>query len=179
MRQRGCVVWFTGLSGSGKSTVAHALELELMNQGHAAFVLDGDNVRRRLNADLGFSGKDRTENIRRIAEVAGLFADAGIICITAFISPFREDRRRAREVIGKDRMFEVYLGTTIEECEKRDPKGLYKKARGGEIPDFTGISSPYEPPLEPELEINTGECSVDEAVARLVSEFRARKYLQT
>lgn len=177
LRQRGCVVWFTGLSGSGKSTVAHALEARLFREGHAAFVLDGDNIRRRLNANLGFSEADRHENIRRVAEVAHLFAEAGIICIAAFISPFCSDRDKARALIGAERMFEVYLSTPLNECERRDPKGLYAKARAGRIPEFTGLSSPYEPPPAPALEIDTTACGVDEAADRIFKALQARGVL--
>ena len=173
LKQRGVVVWFTGLSGSGKSTVAHALEHELVKQGHLAFVLDGDNVRRRLCADLGFSDEDRSENIRRIGELASLFADSGVICITAFISPFREDRKRARAIAGSNRFFEIYLSTPLEECERRDPKGLYKKVRAGEVKQFTGISSPYEAPEAAELILNTGELELTRCVKRIQAELRA------
>jgi adenylylsulfate kinase len=178
LKQRGVVIWFTGLSGSGKSTVAHALERDLVRQGHLAFVLDGDNVRRRLNADLGFSDHDRTENIRRIGEVASLFADSGVICISAFISPFREDRQRARSVAGDGRFFEIYLSTSIEECERRDPKGLYQKARAGEIGEFTGITSPYEAPENPELEIDTTAHSVDDSVGIILTALLQSGHLQ-
>jgi len=177
LRQRGCVVWFTGLSGAGKSTLAKALERKLFELGHPAFILDGDNMRRGLNRDLSFSHEDRTENIRRVAEVAKLFADAGMICIAAFISPFRKDREDARRIIGMERMLEVYLSTPIEVCERRDTKGLYKKAREGEVRDFTGISSPYEPPAQPDLEVDTVGCTVDEAVARIIDTFISRECL--
>lgn len=177
-RQRGCVLWFTGLSGSGKSTVAHAVEHELIRMGHAAYVLDGDNVRRRLNANLGFSDEDRHENIRRVGEVAHLFAEAGLVCLTSFISPFRADRELARSIIGHDRMLEVHLSTSIEQCEARDPKGLYKKARTGEIPEFTGVSSPYEPPEHPELSIDTSACTVEQSVQQVLAACRERGYLK-
>ena len=146
----GLVIWFTGLSGSGKSTIANELDLDLNSRGLKTYVLDGDNIRMRLNKDLGFSPEDRKENIRRISEVARLFADSGTIVITAFISPYLNDRKSARNVIGSD-FIEVFVNTPIEECIKRDPKGLYKKAMAGEIKGFTGIDAPYEEPLSPEI----------------------------
>ena len=161
----GAVIWLTGLSGSGKSTLGMALENELHALGKQVYVLDGDNVRFGLNADLGFSPEDRTENIRRIGEVANLMAQAGLICITAFISPYREDRERARKAAG-DRFVEVYVKADVATCEQRDPKGLYKKARAGEIPEFTGISAPYEEPDAPELVIDTAQ-SFDDCLAQL------------
>ena len=166
-RQKPVTVWFTGLSGSGKSTLAFSLERRLIDTGRACYVLDGDNVRHRLNRDLGFSPKDRAENIRRIAEVAQLMNDAGLIVITAFISPFREDRDMARGIIGAERFIEVFLDAGLQVCEQRDPKGLYKKARSGEIPGFTGISSPYELPEAPELTLNTGTLSVEQCLQLL------------
>ncbi|NQU58388.1 MAG: adenylyl-sulfate kinase [Rhodospirillales bacterium] len=156
---RGGVLWLTGLSGSGKSTLAMELEQVLHYGGYQVYVLDGDNVRGGLNADLGFSPHDRAENIRRIGEVAALFADAGVIVITAFISPYREDRELARSA-GKDQFHEVFIEADLDTCEQRDPKGLYKKARRGEIPEFTGISAPYEAPVNPALTLNTSELSV-------------------
>ncbi len=153
---KGAVIWLTGLSGSGKSTLGMALERELHEMGKQAYVLDGDNVRFGLNSDLGFSPEDRTENIRRIGEVSNLMAQAGQICITAFISPYREDRERARKAAG-DNFFEVYVKADVAMCEQRDPKGLYKKARAGEIPEFTGISAPYEEPDAAELVVDTAE----------------------
>ncbi len=164
---RGGVLWFTGLSGAGKSTLALALERELFRKGYQVYVLDGDNIRSGLNADLGFSPEDRAENIRRVGEVAALFADAGMIAISAFISPYRADRERARRAAG-DGFHEIYIHAPLEVCEQRDPKGLYKKARAGEIPDFTGISSPYEPPENPELVVPTHELSFEESLALLV-----------
>ncbi len=152
----GAVIWLTGLSGSGKSTLGMALENALHERGKQVYVLDGDNVRFGLNSDLGFSPEDRTENIRRIGEVANLMAQAGLICITAFISPYREDRERARKAAG-DRFIEVYVKADVATCEERDPKGLYKKARAGEIPEFTGVSAPYEAPDAPELVVDTRE----------------------
>jgi len=168
----GCVVWLTGLSGSGKSTIAMELERELFNLGRHAYVLDGDNLRHGLCSDLGFSHADRKENIRRAGEVAGLFADAGIICITAFISPYRSDRELARGITPPGRFLEVYLNAPIEVCEQRDPKGLYAKARRGDIKEFTGISAPYEAPLKPELELRTDQCSVGECLSLIMAELK-------
>lgn len=169
LKQRPATLWLTGLSGAGKSTIACALERRLIDCGHAAYVLDGDNVRHGLNGDLGFSPKDRTENIRRIAEVARLMNDAGILVITAFISPYIEDRDMARAIIsGSAGFLEVHVCTPMEVCEKRDPKGLYKLARRGELPDFTGISAPYEPPLAPLCSIDTARYCVDECVELLM-----------
>ena len=165
---KGGVLWLTGLSGAGKSTLAVALEERLYGLGYQAFVLDGDNVRHGLNANLGFSPEDRAENIRRIGEVAALFAGAGMIAITAFISPYRSDRKRAREAAG-ERYHEIHLHADLETCEKRDPKGLYKKARAGEIADFTGISAPYEAPEQPELVVDTSRKSVEQCLDELVS----------
>ena len=161
---RPVTVWLTGLSGSGKSTLAYALEKRLTDEGHACFVLDGDNIRHGLNRDLGFSADDRSENIRRIAEVAKLFNEAGLIVITSFISPFRADRASAKEIIGQDRFAEVFVDASLETCEQRDPKGLYARARKGEIPDFTGISSPYEAPEDAALVIDAGRIGVDDEV---------------
>lgn len=153
---KGAVVWLTGLSGSGKSTLSMALENELHALGKQVYVLDGDNVRFGLNGDLGFSPEDRTENIRRVGEVANLMAQAGLICVTAFISPYREDRERARKAAGGS-FIEVFVKADVATCEARDPKGLYKKARAGEIPEFTGISAPYEEPDAPELVVDTSQ----------------------
>jgi len=164
----GAVLWFTGLSGAGKSTLAMALQTRLFERGYQVFVLDGDNVRQGLNRDLGFSPAERTENIRRVAEVARLFADAGMIVITAFISPTREDRAMAREIVG-GRFHEVFVDAPLEECEARDPKGLYRKARAGEIPEFTGVSAPYETPDAAELTVSTARRSVDQSVSDLAS----------
>ncbi|MGH8809845.1 MAG: adenylyl-sulfate kinase [Noviherbaspirillum sp.] len=160
-------VWLTGLSGAGKSTVAYALEMMLLPQGHHCFVLDGDNIRHHLNSDLGFSSADRRENIRRAAEVARLMNDAGLIVVTSFISPSRDDRAMARAIIGEERFIEVHLSTSLEICESRDPKGLYAKARSGKIAEFTGLSSPYEPPLSPALDLDTGSLSLEEATRAL------------
>jgi len=164
LKQRPATLWLTGLSGAGKSTIACALERRLLDGGHAAYVLDGDNVRHGLNRDLGFSPQDRTENIRRIAEVARLLNDAGLIVITAFISPYREDREMARSIIGGDDFLEVHVNTPIQVCEERDPKGFYKLARAGELPAFTGISAPYEPPQDPLCTVDTAVNSIDECV---------------
>jgi len=166
-RQEPATIWLTGLSGAGKSTLAFALEKRLLEMGQASYVLDGDNVRHGLNRDLGFSPADRTENIRRIAEVARLMNDAGMIAITAFISPYREDREVARNVIGAENFIEVHVSTSLAVCEERDSKGFYKRARAGEMPGFTGISAPYEPPFDPVLALDTaatGTASCVEAV---------------
>lgn len=162
------VIWFTGLSGSGKSTVANQLEKELFTNGIRTYSLDGDNIRSGLNKGLTFSLEDRRENNRRIAEVAKLFMDAGMVTITAFISPLREDREEAKKVIGQDNFIEIFVNTPIEICEERDVKGLYKKARAGEIKNFTGISSPYEAPEYPAIEIRTEEETVEESVERII-----------
>lgn len=154
--QKGFVVWFTGLSGSGKSTLAREVEKELLRRGLHAFVLDGDNIRQGLNKDLDFSPAHRSENIRRIAEVAKLFQEANVACLTAFVSPYRADRDQVRSLLPPGRFIEVHCAATVEECEARDPKGLYKKARRGEISDFTGVSAPYEAPLAPALTLPTG-----------------------
>jgi bifunctional enzyme CysN/CysC len=165
---RGGVLWFTGLSGAGKSTLAMQLEQRLFASGHQVYTLDGDNLRRGLNRDLGFSPAERAENIRRIGEVAALFADAGLIVITAFISPYRADRARAREA-ALNGFHEIYLGASLGVCEQRDPKGLYRRARAGEIADFTGISAPYEAPLNPELVLDTGSLSIEQCLDQLVN----------
>ena len=165
--QSALTIWLTGLSASGKSTLAFALERHLINAGRACYVLDGDNVRHGLNGNLGFSHEDRTENIRRIAEVAHLMNDAGLIVITAFISPFIADREMARGIIGSDQFREVFVSTALEVCESRDPKGLYVKARDGRVPEFTGISSPYEAPGSPDLAVDMGHLEVGNAVLQL------------
>ncbi|MFJ7315186.1 adenylyl-sulfate kinase [Pseudomonas sp. NPDC098747] len=162
------VIWLTGLSGAGKSSIANALELALCDEGRHTYLLDGDNVRLGLCHDLGFSDKDRIENIRRISEVAKLFIDAGLIVITAFISPFVRDRALARDVIGKDNFVEVFVDTPLNECERRDPKGLYKKARQGLIKDFTGIDSAYEAPTNPQIRICTLEDDLETAARRII-----------
>jgi bifunctional enzyme CysN/CysC len=165
---RGCVLWLTGLSGSGKSTIASELERELFNRGCHTYILDGDNIRHGLCSDLGFSHEDRKENIRRIGEVARLLSDAGAICITAFISPYRADRDLARSILPRGRFIEVYVNAPVEICEQRDPKGLYAKARAGEIKNFTGVSAPYEPPADPEIELHTDRLAVPDSVATIL-----------
>jgi bifunctional enzyme CysN/CysC len=175
--QRPAVIWFTGLSGSGKSTISNALEQALVQRGHHSYLLDGDNVRHGLNKDLGFSDADRNENIRRIGEVASLFVDAGLLVITAFISPFRADRNKIRERIGDAQFIEIYLSTSLEDCELRDPKGLYKKARAGEIREFTGIDSPYEPPIAPQLTIDTSKQDLGTSVDQIVRYLENKGFL--
>jgi bifunctional enzyme CysN/CysC len=170
--QSGCVIWFTGLSGSGKSTIAAELERELFNKGRHTCILDGDNIRHGLCSDLGFSPKERTENIRRVGEVARLFADTGIICITAFISPYRADRDLARAIAPPGRFIEVFLNAPLEVCEQRDSKGLYARARAGELKQFTGISAPYEAPLKPEIELHTNALSVSECVTIILERLK-------
>lgn len=169
LHQRGLMVWFTGLSGSGKSTVAIALERELHRRGILCRILDGDNIRCGINNNLGFSEADRVENIRRIAEVSKLFVDTGIVTLAAFISPSNDIREMAARIIGKDDFLEVYVSTPLEECERRDVKGLYAKARRGEIKDFTGISAPFEAPLHPALTLDTSVLGVEESVSRLLA----------
>jgi adenylylsulfate kinase len=175
--QRGACVWLTGLSGSGKSTLAVAAEAELVGRGHLSYVLDGDNVRHGLNKNLGFSPEDRTENIRRIGEVAKLFTDAGVLVFTSFISPYRADRDAARALFEDGDFIEVYVDADVDTCESRDPKGLYKKARAGEIPEFTGISAPYEAPERPELVIRTGQQEIQQSLAELIAYLEGKGYL--
>ena len=165
--QKPCVLWFTGFSGSGKSTISDALEVRLHEMGFLSYLLDGDNIRHGLNQDLGFSDADRVENIRRIAEVSKLFVDAGLIVLTAFISPFRADREGARAIMGPGEFVEIYVDTPLAVCESRDPKGLYKKARAGLVKDFTGISAPYETPLNPALNLDTGVMSQEACLKSL------------
>jgi adenylylsulfate kinase len=165
---RGAVLWLTGLSGSGKSTIGHRVERMLIERGAFAYVLDGDNIRHGLNRDLGFSPEDRVENIRRIGEVARLFADAGALVLSAFISPYRQDRDRVRALMGPGEFIEVFVDTPLEICEARDPKGLYKKARAGEISNFTGLDAPYEVPENPEVHLETADLSVDEAASQVI-----------
>lgn len=165
---KGLVLWFTGLSGSGKSTIANALEVALIKRKIHTYTLDGDNVRLGLNSNLTFSPEDRTENIRRIAEVSRLMFDAGLVVLSAFVSPYLKDRDRVRQVVGASHFIEIYINTPLEECERRDVKGLYAKARKGEIKDFTGISAPYEAPTHPELEIKTKELSIDDCVSKIL-----------
>ena len=168
LKQRSVMVWFTGLSGSGKSTIAIALERELHKRGLLCRILDGDNIRSGINSNLGFSAEDRVENIRRIAEVSKLFIDTGVITIAAFISPNNELREMASTIIGKDNFLEIYVNTPIEECERRDVKGLYAKARKGEIKDFTGVSAPFEAPEHPALSLDTSVLSLEESVNKLL-----------
>lgn len=169
LNQKGCVIWFTGLSGSGKSTLALEVESKLHQRGHLTYVLDGDNVRHGLNKNLGFSPEDREENIRRIGEVAKLFNDAGVIAMTAFISPYRADRDNARELLDEGRFVEVFVDCPLEVCEARDTKGLYQKAQAGEIKEFTGISAPYEAPSQAELTVNTDSLTLDECTERVIA----------
>lgn len=170
LNQKAVTFWLTGLSGSGKSTIAYALEKTLFDMGKLCYVLDGDNIRCGLNKNLGFSNADRSENIRRIAEVSKLMNEAGLIVITSFITPFVTDRQAACEIIGAENYIEIYLNTTLSICEKRDPKGLYKKARSGEIKEFTGISSAYECPKSPHLVLDTNLISADESVAEILKQ---------
>ena len=159
--QKSCILWFTGLSGSGKSTLANALEVELYKLNYHTYLLDGDNIRHGLNFDLGFDDKSRVENIRRIGEVAKLFVDSGLIVLTAFISPFKSDREKVRALVEEREFIEIFVDVSIEVCEQRDPKGLYKKARTGEIKDFTGVDAPYETPRNPEIYLKNSEVSID------------------
>jgi adenylylsulfate kinase len=179
LKQRGATIWLTGLSGSGKSTIAVTTEAALLKRGHLAYVLDGDNVRHGLNKNLSFSPEDRTENIRRIGEVAKLFTDTGLIVFTSFISPYRADRDAARALFNGGDFIEVYLAASVETCEGRDPKGLYQKARDGEIPEFTGISAPYEAPANPELVLDTGSLDVEQSVARIIEYLEEKGYLSS
>ena len=172
---RAVALWFTGLSGSGKSTLAREVEKALFLKGCNTYILDGDNVRHGLNSDLGFSPQDRKENIRRLSELVRLFVDAGIIVLTAFISPYRKDRESARALLDKDSFVEIYCRCDLKECEKRDPKGLYKKVRSGEISEFTGISSPYEEPLNPEITVETSKEPVEECVNKILSYLEGKK----
>lgn len=171
------VLWFTGLSGSGKSTITVALEKALYEKGIRTYRLDGDNIRHGLNNNLGFSPEDRKENIRRIGEVSKLMSDAGLITLTAFISPYREDRDNVRQLLAKGNFIEVYIKCSLESCEARDPKGLYQKARSGEIKQFTGIDAPYEEPLHPELVVNTEQNSIEESVDIILAYLRTNQYI--
>lgn len=174
---KSCVLWFTGLSGSGKSTLANAVDHSLYLEQCKSYVLDGDNIRHGLNKDLSFKKEDRQENIRRIGEVARLFVDSGQIVTTAFISPFREDREMVRKMFPESEFIEVFVDCPIDVCEVRDPKGLYRKARNGEIPNFTGISSPYEAPNQPEITIRTDELSIGHSVDKIITYLKAKKIL--
>ena len=178
LNQKGVTIWLTGLSGSGKSTIAVELEHALIENGHQAYILDGDNIRHGLNKNLGFSPEDRTENIRRIGEVAKLFTDASIITIAAFISPYREDRDGVRRLLNDGEFIEVYVKCPLDVCEKRDTKGLYKKARAGEVKDFTGISAPYEEPLNPELTIDSSALSVEESTRAVLNYLEEKEYIK-
>jgi adenylylsulfate kinase len=176
--QRGCVVWLTGLSGAGKSTIAHALEAALLGEGRVSYVLDGDNVRHGLNADLGFAEEDRKENVRRVGEVAALLADVGLIAIASLISPYRADREQVRGRVPEGRFLEVFVDVPADVCEIRDPKGLYRRARKGEIAHFTGVSAPYEPPTSPELHIPAAEWSIGESVQSIRDLLAKRELLR-
>ena len=167
-RHRSFLIWFTGLSGSGKSTIANALEAKLFEKNISTYALDGDNIRKGINKDLTFSAEDRTENIRRIAEISNLFVDAGIVVLAAFVSPYKKDREDIKKIVGLDNFIEIYINTPIEECERRDVKGLYRKARLGEIKDFTGVNAPYEAPDSPDIEINTEQLSVKQSVSKIM-----------
>jgi len=177
-KHKSVVIWFTGLSGSGKSTLAHSVEEKLHSLDYRTFVLDGDNVRHGLSSDLTFSIDDRKENIRRIGETAKLMVTAGIIVITAFISPFREDRRAVRKLLSRNDFIEVYCNASLETCEARDVKGLYKRARAGEIKNYTGIDSPYEEPISPELIVNTGTESLEESVIKVIDYLKSKNIVE-
>ncbi len=175
--QKGAVLWFTGLSACGKSTVANEVAYRLHQDGKLTYVLDGDNIRHGLNKNLGFSPEDREENIRRISEVANLFADAGVLALTAFISPYRKDRDFCRSLVGDGRFVEIFVKASIETCESRDPKGLYKKAKSGEIKEFTGISAPYEEPLKPEIVLDSDNMTIEEEVEAVINYLKEIKII--
>ncbi len=177
LNQKGVVLWFTGLSGSGKSTIANEVAYSLNKRGKLAYVLDGDNIRHGLNKNLGFSAEDRDENIRRICEVSKLFADAGLITCTAFISPYKKMRDFCRELIDPGKFFEIYCKASLETCEKRDPKGLYKKAREGKVKEFTGVSAPYEEPDNPEIIMDTDKYNVRECVEIILNKLKKEKII--
>jgi adenylylsulfate kinase len=177
LNQKGVTIWLTGLSGSGKSTIAVELEHALIENRHQAYILDGDNIRHGLNKNLGFSPEDRTENIRRIGEVAKLFTEANIITIAAFVSPYREDRGNVRKLLGHGEFIEIYVKCSLEVCEARDTKGLYKKAHTGEVKDFTGISAPYEEPLSPELTIDSSKLPVEESTRTILNYLETKGYV--
>ena len=172
------LLWFTGLSGSGKSTIANCVEQELHKNSIHTYTLDGDNIRKGLNSDLSFSPQDRSENIRRIGETAHLMIDAGLVVIAAFVSPYRNDRDHIRNIVGDDNMVEIFINTSVEECERRDVKGLYKKARKGEIKNMTGISAPYEPPLHPDIQINTEKVTIIDATKQIINFINPKLILQ-
>ncbi len=176
-KHRSGVIWFTGLPSAGKSTIAHHLEKELFDRGIRAYVLDGDNIRHGLNSNLGFSREDRRENLRRIAELSKLFVDAGIVVLAAFVSPYKEDRQYVRDIVGDDSFFEVYVKCSVEVCEKRDPKGHYKKAKAGIIKEYTGVSAPYEEPENPDLVIDTEELNVEESVKAVLEFLDKKKFI--
>ena len=174
LNQNSLLLWFTGLSGSGKSTIANALEHKLHQEGVKTYALDGDNIRKGINNDLTFSPEDRKENIRRIAEVANLMVDAGVVILAAFVSPYKKDRENIARIVGNDNFVEIFVNTSIEECEKRDVKGLYKKARAGEIKDFTGVNAPYEAPENPAVEIVTDGLSIEECVSKIYDRIKPK-----
>jgi len=176
-QQKPCILWFTGLSGSGKSTIANAVEVKLNTLQKHTYLLDGDNIRMGLNKGLSFSDEDRIENIRRIGEVSKLFVDAGTIVLTAFISPFQKERDAVRFLVQEDEFIEVFIDTPLDICESRDPKGLYQKARKGEIPNFTGISSPYEAPQQPEIHVKTDTMSIEESVDQIIQYLEGKEYI--
>lgn len=179
LKQKGVCLWFTGLSGSGKSTVTSAVEKKLFDKGYLSYILDGDNIRHGLNGDLGFSDEDRKENIRRVGELSKLFTDAGLITLTAFISPFRADREKVRNILEKGKFIEVFVDCPLEVCEARDVKGLYAKARNKEIKAFTGITSPYEAPNKPEIVVNTAEESIEESAEIIIHYLIKNKIIET
>lgn len=172
------LIWFTGLSGSGKSTLSNAVEIRLHEMGIHTYPLDGDNIRDGINKNLSFSAADREENNRRVGEIAKLFVDAGIVVLGSFISPYQKSREEIRDIVGSENYVEVFLNTSLEECERRDVKGLYQKARAGKIPSFTGISAPYEAPENPDIEINTEELTVDEAADKVIAQIKAKLELK-
>ena len=174
MQQNSFLLWFTGLSGSGKSTIANALEEKLHQEGFKTYALDGDNIRKGINKDLTFSPEGRKENIRRIAEIANLFVDAGVVVLAAFVSPYKKDREKIAGIVGNDNFVEIFVNTSLEECEKRDVKGLYKKARAGEVKDFTGVNAPYEAPDSPDVEIVTDGLSVEECVLKIYDKIKPK-----
>lgn len=176
--QNSFLMWFTGLSGSGKSTIANVVEQKLQDQGIKTYILDGDNIRKGINSDLNFSPQDRTENIRRIAEVANLMVDAGLVVLAAFVSPYKKDRENIKSIVKDVNFVEVYINTSLDECERRDVKGLYQKARAGEIKNMTGISAPYEAPEHPDIEIKTEELTVDVAVQKIIDYIQPKLTLE-